>query len=118
MADDVVIFHNPSCSKSRQSLAILEEHGIEPEIVLYKQAPPDRATLEKIVTTVDVEPSKLVRRDPEFKEAGLTPVDVETAEQVVEVLLAHPALMERPVVVMGDRVVLGRPPENVEALLD
>ena len=118
MDDDVVIFHNPSCSKSRQTLGILEGHGIEPEIVLYKQAPPDRATLEKIVTTVDVEPSKLVRRDPEFKEAGLTPADVETAEQVVAVLLAHPALMERPVVVKGDRVVLGRPPENVHALLD
>ena len=59
-----------------------------------------------------------MRRDPEFKEAGLTPADIETDEQVVDVLLAHPALMERPVVVKGDRVVLGRPPENVEALLD
>ena len=118
MADDVVILHNPSCSKSRQTLGILEDHGVEPEVVLYKQAPPDRATLEKIVTTVDVEPSKLVRRDPEFKEAGLTPADVETAEQVVGVLLAHPALMERPIVIKGDRVVLGRPPENVESLLD
>lgn len=118
MADGVVILHNPSCSKSRQTLGILEDHGIEPEIVLYKQAPPDRATLEKIVTGVDVEPGKLVRRDPEFKEAGLTAADVETAEQVVEVLLAHPALMERPVVIKGDQVVLGRPPENVQALLD
>lgn len=118
MADDVVIFHNPSCSKSRQTLGILEAHGVEPEIVLYKQAPPDRATLERIVTSVDVERSKLVRRDPEFKEAGLTSADVETAEQVIEVLLAHPALMERPIVVRGDRVVLGRPPENVQALLD
>ena len=118
MADDVVILHNPSCSKSRQTLGILEDHGIEPEIVLYKQAPPDRATLERIVTHVDVEPANLVRRDPEFKEAGLTAADVETAEQVVEVLLAHPALMERPVVIKGDQVVLGRPPENVQALLD
>ncbi len=117
MADDVVIFHNPSCSKSRQTLGILEGHGVEPEVVLYKQAPPDRATLEKIVTTIDVEPAKLVRRDPEFKEAGLTPADIQTAEQVIEVLLAHPALMERPVVVKGDQVVLGRPPENVHQLL-
>ena len=118
MSDDVVIFHNPSCSKSRQTLGILGDHGVEPEVVLYKEAPPDRATLEMILARIDVEPSKLVRRDPEFKEAGLTPADVETAEQVVDVLLAHPALMERPVVVKGDRVVLGRPPENVEALLD
>jgi arsenate reductase len=118
MAEPVVIFHNPSCSKSRQTLGILEDRGVEPEVVLYKQAPPDRATLEKIVAAIDVEPSKLVRRDPEFKESGLTPDDVATAGQVVDVLLAHPALMERPVVVKGDRVVLGRPPENVEALLD
>lgn len=117
MADALVIYHNPSCSKSRQTLGILQQAGVEPEVVLYKQAPPDRATLEKIVAAVDVEASKLVRRDPEFKEAGLTSADVQTAEQVVEVLLAHPALMERPVVVKGDRVVLGRPPENVEALL-
>ena len=118
MSDDVVIFHNPSCSKSRQALGILGDRGVEPEVVLYKEAPPDRATLEMILAKIDVEPSTLVRRDPEFKEAGLTPSDVETAEQVVDVLLAHPALMERPVVVKGERVVLGRPPENVEALLD
>jgi arsenate reductase len=118
MADDVVIFHNTSCSKSRGALQILRDAGVEPEVVLYKEAPPDRATLEMIVSRIDVEPAKLVRRDPEFKEAGLTPADVETAEQVVDVLLAHPALMERPVVVRGDRVVLGRPPENVDALLD
>jgi arsenate reductase len=117
MADDVTIFHNPSCSKSRQTLGILTDGGVEPEIVLYKEAPPDRATIEMIVDRIDVEPSKLVRRDPEFKESGLTPADIETKDQVVEVLLAHPALMERPVVVKGDRVVLGRPPENVEALL-
>jgi arsenate reductase len=117
MADEISIFHNPSCSKSRQTLGILQDAGVEPEIVLYKEAPPDRATLEMIVDRIDVEPSKLVRRDPEFKESGLTPADIETGEQVVEVLLAHPALMERPVVVKGDRVVLGRPPENVEALL-
>lgn len=118
MADDVVIFHNPSCSKSRQTLGIIEDHGVEPQIVLYKQAPPDRATLEMIVTTIDVEPSTLVRRDPEFKAAGLTSTDIQTAEQVIEVLLAHPALLERPIVIKGGRVVLGRPPENVEALLD
>ena len=117
MAEDVTIFHNPSCSKSRGALGILQDAGVEAEVVLYKEAPPDRATLEMILDRIDVEPSKLVRRDPEFKEAGLTPADVETEEQVVEVLLAHPALMERPVVVKGDKVVLGRPPENVAALL-
>ena len=117
MAEDITIFHNPSCSKSRGALGILQDAGVEPEIVLYKEAPPDRATLEMILDRIDVEPSALVRRDPEFKASGLTPDDIQTEEQVVEVLLAHPALMERPVVVRGDKVVLGRPPENVEGLL-
>src|SRR5215207_9526985 len=117
MAEDITIFHNPSCSKSRGALGILEDAGVAPAIVLYKEAPPDRATLEMILDRIDVEPSALVRRDPEFKESGLTPEDIQTEEQVVDVLLAHPALMERPVVVKGDKVVLGRPPENVEALL-
>ena len=117
MPDEVTIFHNPSCSKSRGALGLLQDAGVEPEIVLYKEAPPDRATLVMILDRIDVEPSALVRRDPEFKDSGLTPADIQTKEQVVEVLLAHPALMERPVVVKGDRVVLGRPPENVHALL-
>ena len=60
-----MIFHNPSCSKSRQTLGILQDGGVAPEIVLYKEAPPDRATVEMIVDRIDVEPSKLVRRDPD-----------------------------------------------------
>jgi arsenate reductase len=118
MADDVVIFHNPSCSKSRGAMEILRDKGVEAEVVLYKEAPPDRATLERIVDLVDAEPSDLVRRDPAFTEAGLTNDDVQTKAQVVDVLLAHPALMQRPIVLRGDRAVIGRPPENVEAVLD
>lgn len=114
---DLVIFHNPSCSKSRGALAILEERGVDHDVVLYKQDPPDRATLERIVAAVDAPPADLVRRDPAFKEAGLTPADVETADQVVDVLLAHPELLQRPVVLKGDRAVIGRPPEDIEALL-
>lgn len=114
---DLVIFHNPSCSKSRGALAILEERGVDHDVVLYKQDPPDRATLERIVAAVDAPPADLVRRDPAFKEAGLTAADVETAEQVVDVLVAHPELLQRPIVLKGDRAVIGRPPEDVEALL-
>lgn len=118
MDDDVVIFHNKSCSKSRGALQILQDAGVEPEVVLYKEAPPDRATLARLVDLVDAPPSELVRRDPGFAEAGLTADDVQTAEQVVDVLQAHPELMQRPIVLRGDRAVIGRPPENVEALLD
>lgn len=114
---DLVIFHNPSCSKSRGALAILEARGVDHEVVRYKENPPDRGTLERIVAAVDAPPGDLVRRDPAFKEAGLTAADVESAEQVVEVLLAHPELLQRPIVVKGDRAVIGRPPEDIEALL-
>ena len=114
---DLVIFHNPSCSKSRGALAILEARGVDHEVVRYKETPPDRATLERIVAGVDAPPSVLVRLYPAFKEAGLTAADVETAEQVVDVLLAHPGLLQRPIVMKGDRAVIGRPPEDVEALL-
>jgi arsenate reductase (glutaredoxin) len=114
---DVTIFHNTSCSKSRGALQILEERGVEHDVVLYKQTPPDRATLERIVDLVDAPPSDLVRRDPLFKELGLSDADVETKEQVVGVLAEHPELMQRPIVIRGDRAVIGRPPENIEALL-
>ncbi len=115
---ELTIFHNTSCSKSRGALQILEDAGVDHDVVLYKQAPPDRATLERIVDLVDAPPTDLVRRDPLFKELGLTDADVATGDQVVELLLAHPELMQRPIVVRGDRAVIGRPPENVEALLD
>jgi arsenate reductase (glutaredoxin) len=118
MAESVVIFHNTSCSKSRGALEILRDRGVEHEVVLYKQDPPDRETLERIVDLVADPPSDLVRRDPLFKELGLTSDDVQTKDQVVDVLVAHPELMQRPIVVRGDRAVIGRPPENVEALLD
>lgn len=118
MAEPVVIFHNTSCSKSRGALEILRQRGVEHEVVLYQEAPPDRETLARIVDLVDAEPSELVRRDPLFKELGLTDADVQEPEQVVAVLLEHPELMQRPIVVRGDRAVIGRPPENVEALLD
>lgn len=117
-SDDVVIYHNPSCSKSRSALEILQERGVDPTVVNYKAEPLDRATIERIVELVPDEPSALVRRDQNFKELGLDIADYQSAEAVVDLLDEHGILMERPVVVRGDRAVIGRPPENVLDLLD
>jgi arsenate reductase len=114
----VEIFHNPSCSKSRGAMAILTEQGVDAEVVEYLKAPPDRATLERIVDLIDDEPGALVRHDARFKDLGLAAADYVTREQVVELLLEHPALMERPVVLVGDRGVIARPPEKLLTLID
>jgi arsenate reductase len=115
---DVTIFHNPACSKSRGALEILEQRGLSPEVVRYLDSPPERATLERILDTLADPPSALVRTaDERFKAAGLTKDDVQTREQVIEVLLKHPEVMERPVVFVGDRAVIARPSEKVLDLL-
>jgi arsenate reductase len=112
-----VIFHNPSCSKSRGALELLNERGTEPEVVQYLEAPPDRATLERIVGAIDDPPAALVRKDQRFEQLGLDPSDYTTKRAVVALLLEHPELMERPVVLVGRRAVIGRPPERVLDLL-
>jgi leucyl/phenylalanyl-tRNA--protein transferase len=117
--EPVQIFHNPSCSKSRGALAILEERGVDANVVRYLDAPPDRATLERILDAITDEPVALVRTgDPKFKAAGLTKADVQTRAQVIDVLTKHPEVMERPVVFVGERAVIARPSEKVLDLLD
>jgi arsenate reductase len=112
------ILHNPACSKSRRAIELLAERGVECEVVEYLRTPPDRETLERLLGILDVTPSELVRRDKRFAELGLADPDCASAAQVIELLLAHPELMERPVVLRGDRAVLARPPERLLDLLD
>jgi arsenate reductase len=110
---DYLVFHNPSCSKSRGALQILADEGIESDVVEYLKAPPDRATLERIVDTIPNPPAELVRKDKRFKELGLDAADYTERDAVVALLLEHPELMERPVVFHGDRAVIARPSELV-----
>jgi len=114
----VVVYHNPSCSKSRGALEILAERGVDADVVEYLKAPPDRATLERIVDAIPNPPSDLVRKDKRFKELGLDAGDYTTRASVVKLLLEHPELMERPVVFRGKRAVIARPSENVLGLID
>ena len=98
-------------------MEILAERGLDAEVTEYLKAPPDRKTLEHIVAIVDDEPAALVRKDKRFKELALNAADYTTPASVVDLLLAHPELMERPVVIVGDRAVIARPPEKLLDLL-
>jgi arsenate reductase len=113
----VTIYHNPGCSKSRGALAILNDRGVDHEVVEYLEKTPSRTDLERIVALIPDAPAQLVRRDKRFRELGLDTDAYQSADAVVEVLLAHPELMERPVVIRGDRAVIARPPEKLEELL-
>jgi arsenate reductase len=114
---DVLIYHNPSCGKSRGALDILREKLIDPDVVEYLKNPIDRAGLERIVDAIEDPPAALVRNDKRFKELGLSPADYVTKATVVDLLLEHPELMERPVVFVGDKAVIARPSERVLELL-
>jgi arsenate reductase (glutaredoxin) len=114
----MLVYHNPSCSKSRGALDILADKGVEHDVVEYLKAPPDRAALDRILDTVSDAPSELVRKDAHFEELGLTASDYTTREAVIELLLEHPELMQRPVIFRGDRAVIARPSEKVLELLD
>jgi arsenate reductase (glutaredoxin) len=110
------IYHNPKCTKSRQTLALLQENGIEPTVVEYLKTPPTAAELKAIVAKLGIEPEQLVRKGEDvYKEnfAGKTLTDA----QWIDAMVKHPILIERPIVVSGTRAVLGRPPENVKPLL-
>ena len=111
------IYHNPRCTKSRQALQAAEELGVDVDVVRYLDTPPDEATLRSILDQLEDPPADLVRRE-HWAELGVTPDDVATVDGVVAVLLAHPELMQRPVIVKGGRAVIGRPTERVIALLE
>lgn len=114
----VSIYHNPRCSKSRQTLELLRENGIEPEIVLYLEAPPDRQTLEQILAKLQMPARQLLRTgETEYRELKLGDRSL-TEQQLIEAMISHPRLIERPIVINGKRAALGRPPENVLAILD
>lgn len=116
--EKVTVFHNPVCGKSRGALEILAERGVDCDVVEYLKTPLDRETLERFLDLLPGEPAQLVRKDKRFRELGLNEADYTTRAQVVDVLLRHPELMERPVVIRDDRAVIARPSERVLELFD
>ncbi len=114
---EYTIYHNPRCSKSRGTLALLQENGIEPEVVLYLETPPDADEIGALLAKLGKDAAGLLRRGEEaYKASGLGAGSSEA--EIIAAMARHPKLIERPIVVRGDRAVLGRPPENVLELID
>ncbi|MDG4718866.1 MULTISPECIES: arsenate reductase (glutaredoxin) [Thalassospira] len=109
----VRIYHNPRCSKSRQTLALIEEKGITPEIITYFDTPPSPQELGDILAKLGLNAEDIVRKK-EAREEGIADL---TGTALIEALCAHPRAIERPIVINGDKAVLGRPPENVLDIL-
>lgn len=113
----VQIYHNPRCSKSRQTLAVLTEKGIEPDIVLYLDTPPSEAELSSILNQLSFEPRQLLRTgEAIYKELALKNSDHSDA-QIIAFMCAHPKLIERPIVIHDGKAKIGRPPESVLDIL-
>lgn len=109
------LFHNPRCSKSRESLELLRQHGIEPEIVDYLHSPPSATELRALLRLLGTGARGLLRTgEPEYQQLGLADAD---DTLIIEAMAAHPRLIERPVFLRGGRAVIGRPPERVLELL-
>lgn len=113
----VSIYHNPRCSKSRQTLALLEERGIEPEIILYLDTPPSATALKKLLKQLGMKPRELLRKGEEaYKANNLKNPDLSDAE-LIAAMIEFPKLIERPIVIANDKAALGRPPEQVLDIL-
>ena len=112
----VVIYHNPRCSKSRKTLALLEESGVSPDIVLYLETGPDARELAGLLRKLGMTAGQLVRRGEEAYKTCALEQD-STDEELLAAMAKYPKLIERPTVVKGEKAVLGRPPENVLELI-
>jgi arsenate reductase len=113
---DVTIWHNPRCSKSRAALALLAELGVEPAVVRYLEAAPGRPELEDVLRRLGTDDPRAITRtgEPLYRELGLAGAE---RDALLDALAAHPQLIERPIVLAGDRAVVARPPEHVRDLL-
>lgn len=113
----VKIYHNPKCSKSRATLALLEERNIKLEIVRYLETPPDAKEINEILTKLAMEPRDLMRKgEAAYKEQGLADESL-SRDALIEAMAGEPILIERPIVVKGSKARIGRPPESVLDIL-
>ncbi|BAO45302.1 arsenate reductase (glutaredoxin) [Thiolapillus brandeum] len=113
----IKIYHNPRCSKSRQTLQLLRDQGVAPEIIEYLKTPPSREELEQVLDMLGLEPRQLMRtREKEYKEQGLDNPSL-SRDQLMDAMLATPKLIERPIVIRDGKAAIGRPPEQVLEIL-
>jgi len=112
-----IIYHNPRCSKSRETLSFLRDRGIEPEIIDYLKTPPDAATIADLIARLGIPARELLRKgEAPYRELRLDDPQKSDAE-IIAAMAAHPVLIERPIVLVGKRAALGRPPEKVLEIL-
>lgn len=115
---NIVIYHNPRCSKSRQTLQLLVDKGINPKIVKYLDNPPNIKELDELCHMLNLEPLQLIRtKEVRFKELGLSVKDQRSREEWLQLMSDNPVLIERPIVIRAQQAALGRPPENVLNIL-
>jgi arsenate reductase len=115
--EDILLYHNPRCSKSRQVLQLLDEHGMQARVVEYLKTPPNRSELEQLLKMLGLEPRQLMRtKDDLYRQLQLDREDI-SRDQLIQAMLEHPALIERPIVVQGNRAAIGRPPEKILEIL-
>lgn len=112
---EVTIYHNPRCSKSRETLKLIEDRGIAPRVVEYLKTPPSAEELTRILAALGKKPAEIVRRK-EAAEAGIDPAALSDAE-LIRAMVANPAIIERPIVTADGKAALGRPPESVLNIL-
>ncbi len=113
----VKIYHNPRCSKSRQTLELLKTNGVEPEIIQYLETPPTAEELDSVLTLLNMEPRDLMRKkEVEYKGAGLDNPELDRAALIAG-MVANPRVIERPVVLANGKAAVGRPPESVLAII-
>lgn len=112
----VTIYHNPRCSKSRQTLELIRGQGIEPKIIEYLTTPPSEKELTDIIDMLHITPHELLRKkETEYKEQHIA--DITNAKELIKAMVSYPKLIERPIVVNSGKAAIGRPPENVLEIL-
>ena len=115
--NDLTIYHNPRCSKSRQTLQIIKDHGIQPTIVEYLKTPLNKLELESISRLLKKRPKDFVRKnETDFKENNIKDI-IENDIELINKMVNFPKIIERPIIIYKDKAVIGRPPENVLKLL-
>ncbi len=113
----VTIYHNPRCSKSRQTLALIEEQGVELKIIKYLETPPSAAELKRVLKKLGLKPRDILRKgEDRYAELGLQDPALKD-DALIAAMVTNPILIERPIVVSGDKAALGRPPEAVLEIL-
>ncbi|WP_222911307.1 MULTISPECIES: arsenate reductase (glutaredoxin) [Pseudomonadaceae] len=114
---ELILYHNPRCSKSRGALELLEQRGLNPTVVRYLETPPSATELKQILARLGIGPRQLLRTgEEEYKALNLADPSLSDT-QIIEAMVAHPKLIERPILVNGDVAVVGRPPEKVLEIL-